>query len=123
LFSFSIDIIKMGQVQSCNELSDEMSKASGEVAVAGFVVQNKRSDGSTVKELYIPKWNVAFFYSSSSISVRKQEEVLEGTPIHITSEHAAILRNLLLKSEDYLDAGKAAKDAFSTYLGDSDQKN
>ena len=124
----------MGQTQSTDAMND-LKRQIGLIiqassddkwmpdAMSGFIVLNKRPDGSSVKELYIPQWNVTFFYSGSIISVRKQTEALQGKPVHIIVAHAILLHNLLIKSTDYLNAGEIAKDAFSTYLGSSDTKN
>jgi hypothetical protein len=124
----------MGQTQSTDTMND-IKRQIGLIiqacsddkwvpdAMSGFIVLNKRPDGSSVKELYIPQWNVSFFYSGSTISVRKQTEALQGKPVHLIVAHAILLHNLLIKSIDYLNAGEIAKDAFATYLGSSDTKN
>ena len=124
----------MGQSQS-TDATNELKRLMGLIiqagsddkwvpdAMSGFIVLNKRPDGSSVKELYIPHWNVTFFYSGSTISVRKQTEAIQGKPVHIIVAHAILLHNLLIKSTDYLNAGEIAKDAFTTYLGHSESKN
>lgn len=92
-------------------------------ALSGVIVINRRPDGSSIKELYIPEWNVAFFQSGYTISVRKQDTALEGKPVHLIVAHAILLHNLLIKSSDYLTASNIAKDAFRTYLDVNDVKN
>jgi len=92
-------------------------------ALSGVIVLNKRPDGSSVKELYIPIWNVTFYQAGSVIAVRTQKDVLYGKPVHLIIAHAILLHNLLVKSKVYLNASDIAAEAFRTYLSVSDEKN
>lgn len=86
----------------------------------GVIVQTKRADGSSVKELYVPQWDVSFFMRNSEVAVRRQPTVLEGKPVRIIIAHSILLHNLYIKSKDYNKAGDIAKVAFSTYISDGD---
>ena len=91
-------------------------------SLSGVIVQNKRKDGSSVKELYVPQWNVSFFHRGGTIAVRAEPTLLEGKPVRIIVAHSILLHNLLIKSNEYLKAGEIAKIAFATYASD-DVKN
>lgn len=87
-------------------------------SLSGILVQNKRKDGSSSKELYVAQWNVCFFQRGGTLAVRAEPSVLEGKPVRIIVAHAILLHNLLVKSNEYLKAGEIAKVAFSTYISD-----
>ena len=117
--SLTTDLVKQMALIMHSESDDKWVPE----ALSGSIVLNKRLDGSTVKELYIPRWNVVFFQSGPAIAFRTQKEVLEGKPVRLIVAHSILLHNLLIKSKDYLNASDIAKEAFNTYLGVSDEKN
>jgi len=58
-----------------------------------FVVLRKRGDGSSVKELYIPQWKVAFYKSGGSIDIITDCSHSGGKAIKISAENSLILYN------------------------------
>ena len=83
----------------------------------------KRTDGSSVKELYVPEWHISFFQNGAMLGVRQQPDIMLGTPVRIIIAHAILLHNLYMRSKDYSKAGEIAKDAFATYITGADDKN
>ena len=61
--------------------------------MTAFVVLRKRGDGSSVKELYIPQWNVSFYKSGGSIDIITDCSNSGGKAIKVSAENSLILYN------------------------------
>jgi len=59
----------------------------------GTVVLRRRPDGSSIKELYIPQWNVAFYKSNGSIDILTDCVNIGGKPVKISPKNSLILYN------------------------------
>lgn len=64
--------------------------------MTGIVVLRKRPDGSSIKELYIPAWNVAFYKHSGSIDILPDCTNTGGKPVKISQKDALLLYNAWL---------------------------
>jgi hypothetical protein len=59
-----------------------------------LVVLRRRADGSSIKELYIPEWQIAFFKINSSIDILTDcINVTGGKKVKISAENSLILYN------------------------------
>jgi hypothetical protein len=82
----------------------------------GVIRVVKRSDGSSVKELYIPSWRVAFFRGSSGIElIDNCDNNYGGTFTRIDMESSALLHNALRKYREAKDAFVLTQGVLSKY--------
>jgi hypothetical protein len=59
-----------------------------------LVVLRRRADGSSIKELYIPEWQIAFFKVNSSIDILTDcINVTGGKKVKISAENSLNLYN------------------------------
>jgi hypothetical protein len=93
-------------------------------AVLGIIINNKRPDGSTVRELFVPVWKVAFFESNGIINVREEGSILFGKPVNISEPDAILLLNLYLKHVAFIDASAslAGSSSFIKLCGEPEPK-
>lgn len=76
-------------------------------AALGIILNNKRPDGSSVRELFIPAWKAAFYEYNGLISVRAEHSILYGKPVNVSEPDAKLLLNLYLKHNALVDASAA----------------
>lgn len=93
-------------------------------AVLGIIINNKRPDGSSILELFIPVWKAAFFESNGLITVRAEHSILYGKPVNISEPDAKLLLNLYLKHNAFVDASASVSGAsvFLKLFGDTEPK-
>lgn len=80
-----------------------------------------REDGSTYKELYVPKWGVAFFDDIGLLGVREQPTALTGRSINIYEAQAILLHNAYMKWCEYRKAARIGLVALASLRGDGEK--
>jgi hypothetical protein len=91
-------------------------------AALGIVITNKRPDGSSIRELFIPAWKTTFFESNGLITVRAEHSILYGKPVNISETDAMFLLNLYLKHNSFIDASSACASVFLKLRSDTEPK-
>jgi hypothetical protein len=91
-------------------------------SINGLLIFEKRHDGSSIKELYIPAWNTVFFENHGVINVRRENNTLKGKSINISEADAVLLHNLLLKQKAASEASDIAVASFFKYVGTTNDK-
>lgn len=114
----------MGQNQSRDaQRAPDVLKASdysnietwSPTALDAYIRIVKRSDGSSVKELYISSWQVTFFRSGGSLELIDKCTDGSGVYIQIDVDSAAILYKAWLKHKEAKAAVFAALPVFGKY--------
>uniref|UniRef100_A0A6C0DSI6 Uncharacterized protein n=1 Tax=viral metagenome TaxID=1070528 RepID=A0A6C0DSI6_9ZZZZ len=75
-------------------------------ALTCVLCSGTREDGSTYKELYVPKWGVVFFEESGLLGVREQPACQSGSRINIYEAQAILLHNAYMKWCEYRKAAR-----------------
>ena len=89
-------------------------------SMKGHVVLTRRADGSSVKELYIPDWNVAFYNTNDGISVRDFiSNDIFGVGITINEEDAVLLHSLWIKSYHTKSISVLVQPILQHYINDN----
>jgi len=89
----------------------------------GRIILTKRSDGSSVKELVVPDWNIAFYNSNDGIAVRNCiGHDLFGIGITISKEDAVLLHSLWIKTYHAKAIGVLVQPILQHYINDNTLK-
>ena len=96
----------MGQDQSRDSSADISTWSPKELDA--FIFLRRRTDGSSVKELYVPEWRVAFYRSTTGIELIDNCDCPSGSGnvVKIDVESASLLYKAWFNY-------RLAKDAFS----------
>jgi hypothetical protein len=89
-------------------------------SMKGYVILTKRADGSSVKELHIPDWNVAFYNTNEGISVRDfiSDDTLRFS-VTVNEEDAVLLHSLWIKSYHAKSISVLVQPILQHYINDN----
>jgi len=101
---------------------DNSYKCLWDKPVQGHLIFEKRTDGSSIKEIYIPLWGVVFFESGGLINIRSENRHPNGKSINISEADATLLHNLHTKQKAAIEASDLAMASFFKYIGFPSEK-
>ena len=102
-------------------LLSDLHKASNDEWIPkqmnALILKNRHIDGSSVKELCVPEWNVAFYNSGDGVQVRDYLYKGDiGKTVTISEENSIILHSLWIKSYQARSIGVLVQPVLQHYL-------
>ena len=107
-------------LQQIAQLAEPVSKPEWVLwepsALSCTILLGTREDGSTYRELYVPKWQVAFFDDSGQLGVREHYGGQGGKLVSVYEAHAILLHNAYMKWCEYRKAANIGMVSLNYHL-------
>lgn len=112
-------------VSLLNDLHKETNDNWTPKSMNGQILFTRQSDGSTVRELLIPTWNVVFYNGDDGIAVRDTlVSDIASLPVTINMEDSILFHTMWIRSFHLRSISTLVQPVLTHYLtsGDSDKK-